>query len=236
MRFLKSWYVAVLMVFIVIVFAIRISSIDLGLLPNAFAALRSTPSASVWSSRTIVQGIQPLGRLVNMRLNLAKVEIRVNVEQGALGSCNYGSNHVAQGVIEAGIDLGLIEAENISYDIATNTYNLTIPSPQLTSCHVDYIRQYDRSTTVCPVDWDALRLIATYEALIAFRDDAVQADILGQAEQQSALVLGNFIHALTNSDVNISFVENATPVDISCQPELPNGWQQDATTGAWSPS
>jgi hypothetical protein len=46
---------------------------------------------------------------------------------------------------------------------------------------VDYIRQYDTSTTACSIDWDEARLLAQYVSLQELRDDTLEAGILNRA-------------------------------------------------------
>ncbi len=62
-------------------------------------------TANVFTSQTIVSSIQPMGQLVSISAQVAKADIFVGVQQGALNACGYSVNHVAQGTIEAGIDL-----------------------------------------------------------------------------------------------------------------------------------
>lgn len=192
------------------------------------------PRASITSTQTLVQGIQPLGQLVSVSTQLAKADIAVGIQQGVLNTCGFSANHVAQGAIEAGIDLTHITPDDIRYDEARNTYVVTVPAPQLTSCRVDYIRQYDRSTTACNVDWDEARLLASYTALIDFRDDALEGGILTRAENEARLVLGNFVSAVTGSSVEIVFSETQQPLPPSCQPSVPSGWMIDPATGGWT--
>ena len=182
-----------------------------------------------------MQGIQPLGQLVSVSAQLAKADLNVNVYQGNFNTCGYSANHVAQGTVEAGIDLTKIGENSLSYDSAREVYVLIVPKPQLTSCRVDFIRQYDRSFTTCSVDWDEARLLANYEALTSFRDDALEGGILDRAEQETQIVLGNFVRLLTGHPVEIVFQppEGDVPLPPSCQPDLPVGWTVDPNTNVW---
>ena len=194
----------------------------------------AAPRANITSTQTLVQGIQPLGQLVSVSTQLAKADIAVGVQQGVLNSCGFSANHVAQGAVEAGIDLTQITADDIRLDTIRNVYVVTVPAPQLTSCRVDYIRQYDRSTTACSVDWDEARLLASYTALLDFRDDAIEGGILNRAQNETRLVLGNFVKLVTGNNVEIVFDETQQPMPPSCQPALPDGWFQDPATGGWT--
>ncbi|MBK8020577.1 MAG: DUF4230 domain-containing protein [Chloroflexi bacterium] len=190
--------------------------------------------AEVASTTTIVQGIQPLGQLVSISAQLAKADVSVGIGQGVLNACGFRANHVVQGTVEAGIDLTLIKETDLAYDEENDRYMLIVPAPQLTSCRVDYIRQYDRSVTTCNVDWDEARLLANYESLVDFRDDAIEGGILTRAEQETRLVLGNFIRLVTGKPVEIVFAPSDEPVyPASCNPDTPAGWRFNPVNGHW---
>lgn len=191
--------------------------------------------AQVSTTQTIVNSVQPLGQLVSVSAQLAKAEISIGIQQGALNSCGFSADHVAQGTIEAGIDFTRLDEDAIAYNEATDTYTLTLPPAQLTSCRVDFIRQYNRSFTTCAVDWDEARLLADYTTLIDFRDDAVEGGILQRAQQEVRLIVSNFVRALTGSNVEIVFAEAGdTPTyPTFCTPEVPPNWARNEQTGEW---
>jgi hypothetical protein len=193
------------------------------------------PRAVTTSTQSLLVGIQPLGQLVSVSTQLAKADLHVGIRQGALNACGFGASHVAQGTIEAGIDLSRITERDLVYDEARETYILTVPAPRLTGCYVNYIRQYDRSTTACNVDWDEARMLAQHTALIEFRDDAVEAGLLNRARLETQLVLGNFVYLVTGRPVEIHFHDEERPqMPASCDPQLPLGWSQDPITRRWS--
>ncbi|MBI5671005.1 MAG: DUF4230 domain-containing protein [Chloroflexi bacterium] len=195
-------------------------------------------TAAVISTRTIVTHLQPMGQLVSVSAQLAKANIQVGVDRrGVLGNnlCGFSADYVAQGTIRAGIDLSGLTEANLTFDEASQTYTLTLPHAQLTSCSVDFIDQYAGSTTLCPgVDWDEIRQLASYTALNAFRADAVEGGITTRAEREANLTLGSFIKLLTGKDVQIVFAETETPPDSTCQPEPPEGWIRDEVAGTWT--
>ncbi len=194
-----------------------------------------SPSASVLSSQTIVEGIQPLGQLVSLSVQLAAINVKVNVSQGVLNMCAYSVNHAVQGTIEAGIDLTKIDTNALHYDAARETYVLTVPPAELTSCRIDDIQQYNWSVSACNPDFDTARLLANYTALKQFRDETIEGGILARAERETRLVLGNFVRLLTGHPVEIVFQQSeATEMPSSCKPSPPEGWTQDTTTGLWS--
>ncbi|RMF82062.1 MAG: DUF4230 domain-containing protein [Chloroflexi bacterium] len=193
------------------------------------------PRATVVSSQTILSGIQPLGQLVNISADVAKSDIFINVQEGVLNVCGHSAHHVAEGTVEAGIDLTLVTEEDITYDAATDTYTLSIPRPNLTSCRVDFIRQYERSFSTCPtINWDEARILAQYEAINAFRDDALSGGIVDEAETEAILFLENFVEILTGSNAEVVINNRFTPaVGLSCSPEEPPGWTYVPNENVW---
>jgi hypothetical protein len=208
-----------------------------GLISSVQNVLSPKPAvATVFSTQTILTGIQPMGQLVSVSTQLAKADIAIGIQQGALNACGFSANHVAQGAVEAGIDLAKVTDGDIQYNQATNTYTISLPAAQLTSCRIDFIRQYERSLTACAVDWDEARLLANYEALNDFENDAVEGGILNRAEQEARVVIGNFVTALTGAKVQITFKtaeSNTSSIPPSCRPQVPQGWMFDTEKQAW---
>lgn len=193
-----------------------------------------TPRADVVSTRTLVSAIQPLGQLVSVSTDLRVDDIRVGVQQGLGNSCGVSASHTAQGAVEAGIDLTRITEEDIEYDALRNTYVVTVPAPELTSCRLDVLQQHSYSTTLCATDWDELNQLARYTALTQFRDDALEGGILERAEIEARLVLMNFLQIVTNGSIELIFEEpEAAALPASCQPAPPEDWSFNAQTGSW---
>lgn len=206
----------------------------IGGIGSALGAGRA-PVASVLTTQTVVTSIQPLGQLVSVSAQLAKADIYVGIEAGLANTCGFGANHVAQGAVEGGINLTQLTAGDVQYDALRNTYIITLPAPELTSCRVDYIRQYERTTTACNVDWDEARFLAQYTALIDFRDDALEGGILARAQSEARDVIANFIGITTGANVEVNFRAPSVPTVLpaSCQPDTPQGWVQNAN-GTWT--
>jgi hypothetical protein len=194
-------------------------------------------SASVTSTQTILTGLQPLGQLVSISASVAKADIAVVVDTGGVGGlCNHRANHVAQGAVEAGIDFTQITENNITYNESTDTYTITLPPPQITSCRIEYIRQYERDggNPTCGIDWDSVRLIANYVATEEFAQDTLDGGILERAETETTTLMESFIFSLTGSNVIVQYADaGATIIPPSCQPQLPNGWTYDEATNNW---
>jgi hypothetical protein len=230
----------VIILIIAVIFFLLPTVLGINTLNNFFdgilTVLRPSPSfATTSSTQTIVTGIQPLGQLVTVSAQLAKADINIGVSGAGINACGFSADHVAQGAIESGVDLTRVTAEDITYNELTDTYTVHLPAPQLTSCRVDFIRQYSRSTTICNVDWDEARMLAQYVALTDFRDDAVEGGVIDQAELEARLVLSNFIGALTNSNVQIEFDEAVNQsLPSSCMPDVPDRWTFDEQNRTWT--
>jgi hypothetical protein len=193
----------------------------------------SPVSAKVSASRTIVSNLQPLGQLVTTRAEVAHADVLVSINAGIFNLCGHAANHVSQGVVEAGIDFSAIEESDVSYDETNDQYTLQLPPPILTSCRMEYIRQYDRSNTFCNVDWDVARRIAEHESMEKFALDMVQGGILDKAKLEATVQMSSFVSALTGSSVIIGYDESSVETGLpkSCQPDKPNGW--DKTEDGW---
>lgn len=194
-------------------------------------------TATITSTSTIVNSVQPLGQLVSISAQFARADIRVSIRDGFENACGFSASHVIQGAIEAGVDLTLLREDDVFYDPLKQQYTLTLPTPQLTSCRVDYIRQYDRSTTYCGVDWDELRLLAQYTGLIGLRDDAIESGILLRAENEARTVLSSFLALATGRTIEISFRQpegGVSPLPASCNPDVPPGWTYNVDSNSWS--
>ena len=185
-------------------------------------------------------GVQTLGQLVTVRLELAVVDIEVR-DPAPLG-CTYTAQHVAKGAIEAGIDLASIDEDSIKRGELGSPEELKVPSPALSSCRIEYFRQYDRRGGGTPScfgnNWDAMSDIGRHLAMEQFVELAVgsvtkehenetQVDnVLERAKRQARIVLRSFISDLTRSQVEIEF--EAAPkepiIPPSCQIDPPDHW------------
>ncbi len=193
-------------------------------------------TATVSSTQTVVNSIQPLGQLVSVSVQLAKADISVSVREGVLNSCSRTANHVAQGTIEAGVDLTQMRAEDVSYNALTDTYTITLPAPQITSCRLDLINQYQRSTSLCGPAWENIRLLGTYVALTDFRDDAIEGGILDRARSEAHTTLTTFLQLATGQNVIVQFqdVDPDSPVyPASCTPPTPGTWRYNVQDRVW---
>ena len=207
-----------------------------GVIDSIAGVFRGQPTtATVTSTQTIVNSVKPLGQLVSVSAQLAKADIRVEVREGFQNACGRTAYHVAQGAIEAGVDLTQLEEADISRDILSGDLSITLPAPQLTSCRIDFLDQYDRSTSACGPAWDSLRRLAQFETVIEFREDAIEGGILDIAQEEAEIVLTNFLQLATGQQVEVKFEQPLEPIyPPSCLPESPGGWRYDVGTDTWT--
>lgn len=230
----------VAIVFIVVASIMGSFGAAFGHIGNGIAFIFSAPqppTANVVQSQTIINSIQPMGHLVTNEAQMAKADISVNVRQGRGNICAHSANHVAVASVSAGIDLYAIETDNITYDEESNTYTIVVPRPVITNCAIDKIDQYatNKAAPTCTVNWDDLRQVAQYEALLEFRDDAIEGGLLTNAQRETEIALSSFVGALTGANVQVVFTDNLSEDDIiaGCQPELPDGWWYVEESDQW---
>ena len=198
-------------------------------------ALKSKTRASIEMENLVLLSIQPLGQLVSVSNQYAEPNISVSVQDGFLGLCGGAVNHVVKGTVEAGFDLYKVEAMDVVHEEEGDSWILQLPPPELTSCRIDYIRQYERTFTLCRKDWDEYRLLAESVVLPKIVDEALAEGILDTAEQEASFALGSFLRALTgSSNIRIEFRdEPVADLPASCTRELPPGWQFDVENDSW---
>lgn len=204
-----------------------------GILASIQAVFSPRTTASVLSSQTIVREILPKAELVTASAQLAKAGILIGVQQGVANACGYSANHVATGTVEAGVNLADMNEQSVSYDVLTDTYTIRIPAPQLTSCYIDQIQQYNVTFTACSQDVIGAQALASYIAVTEFRDDAIEGGLLKRAERESRLALRDLLTQFTTSNVVIEFEPPTNALPSSCAPEVPPGWVFDTGANAW---
>ncbi len=183
----------------------------------------------------VLQYIQEMGQLVVISAEFARGDIHVAVNDGA---CSHGADHVAEGVIETGIDFNAIDEDNIERHFFTGDYTIELPPPVVTSCRMDYIRQYEGSFTLCGANWDTVRMLAQYQAMSDFISRIEENRILERAENHASIIVGSFVSGLTGRNAQIVFEpgDDEPTLPSSCKPEIPEGWHFDEASRAWSQS
>lgn len=230
-KFVRKHYMAIVQIALALIIG--------GYVMGAVTAVRDfffpESGAYVRSTRTILNGIRGFGQLVTVAVEVAKADIRVEVNEGFLNYGHYSASHVAVGVIEAGIDFTAIGETNVRLDSANDIYHITLPPPLITSCRIEYIDQYSASVTLLPADWDIIRQLAQFEALIEFERDALEGGILERAGEEAALRIGDFISSITGKTANVKYHEISSDGSSpqSCQPERPSGWMKEEGDSGW---
>ncbi len=195
------------------------------------------PTSTPVSPRTILSGIQALDELVTIRIDVALVELEVR-DPAPLG-CTYTAQHVAKGVVEAGIDLAAIGETSIEKNFLGYPTKVTVPSPKLTSCRIEYFRQYDQQgggSAKCFGDnWEAMSEIGRHLAMEQFVIHAMDRNILERAGRRAIYEVGGFVSNLTGGNVHI---ESEDPPEVpaipsSCSVDLPDNWVQRADGSGW---
>jgi uncharacterized membrane protein YkvA (DUF1232 family) len=85
-------------------------------------------TATVVPSRTIVTSLKPLGQLVSISVEVAQADIHVGVNTGGINLCGHSANHVAQGAVEAGVDITNVGEDSIMSLFVTDTIEAGIIS------------------------------------------------------------------------------------------------------------
>lgn len=242
MGFIRKWFRRLIIVGILLSILIA-GSVIFGIisgdeiLRNIQRVFNPAPRAAITSKATIITDIRLLGVLETTYITLNNPSVEVNLEQGFLNACGLSAKHDITGTVEAGVNLELVNDADLTYDEASNTYTLRLPHAQLTSCRIDMVSQYDRSTSTCG-DFDLARELGTAQGIVLLRKQALQeGTILSLAEEKAASVLKErLVGMIGSSNLEISFT--TTPVEglpASCTASSPRGWRYDEATGTWTP-
>ena len=155
--------------------------------------------------------------------------------EGIFDSGYYGANHEVAGIVEAGVDFTKIKSNSLRHYTANDTYILTVPAPELTNCIIVKLTQTEHSIHLGLRDWELLEEFARHNAIELFMEDVKEIGILDKVEEETELLLGEFVRNLIGRPVDIVFEERKDKQDIpdTCDPELPFGWVK-GEDGAWS--
>ena len=180
----------------------------------------------------IVNGMHGLGQLVTTTSEVATTDMRVEIHEGFLNAGYYSANHIAVGAIEAGIDMDALTEEDLRLE--NDTYHITLPAPVITSCRIEHIDQNQHSLTLLVADWDMVRQLAQYNAVVQFAEEMIEAGILQKAEYEADERIGDFVSNLTGLPTVVEFAarDGEPELPASCQPIPPSGWEKDED-GAW---
>ena len=198
---------------------------------NLFDRLAPAATAEIVSSQAIISSLRGIGRLVTVTSDPHQREVHIRVMQGFAGLTSYGANHIAEGIIEAGIDFTRIRSNGLRCE---DTCTLTVPHPTITNCTITRLRQTEQSFAIGRRDWELLEELGRYEAIQLFIDDVKELDILDKAKEETEIVLGEFVSGITGKLVDVQFESepDALVTGDTCAPDQPFGWTK--VDGEWS--
>lgn len=197
---------------------------------NLMDRLAPSTTAEVVSSQAIISSLRGIGRLVTVTSDPHMREVHIGVKQGILNLTSYGANHMAEGIIEAGIDFTRIRSDSLRCE---DTCTLIVPHPTITNCTITRLRQTEQSLALGRRDWELLEELGRYEAIQLFIDDVKELDILDKAKEETDIVLGEFVSAFTGKPVHVQFEPEPTALvtGVTCHPDPPFGWSKE--NGEW---
>lgn len=163
----------------------------------------------------ILDGIQQLSSLTVTRYNYSST-VYTERDMPDFLKFLYGDRQVmvAVGSVTAGIDMNRIQPQDVTWD--GEVLSLRLPAPSLQDCFLDDGATYiaDQQTGLFArrdpnIDQDTRRYVVGQ-----FRDAALAAEILAQAQTQAEQVIRQFV-ALVSADA-------VRRIDITFQPPDPN--------------
>ena len=203
---------------------------------NNNAPTQIEPTRTPVPPGAILSSIQELGQLITIRQEFAFVDLEVR-DPAPLG-CTYTAQHVAKGVVEAGIDLTAIGEASVQRSFLGYPEKVKVPSPAISSCRIEYFRQYDKQgggTAKCfGNNWDAMNDIGRHLAMEILVKEAIEREILEKVEEQVSLVMGSAIRILVGGNALIEFeAAPETPlIPPSCKIDPPANWVR-REDGSW---
>ena len=174
-------------------------------LPNAVAtqfnqAINPTPTIYA-DPQTVIRSIQGMEQLVTVTYTIEKV-ITAESGQGPMGFL-FGDQLllIAQGEVDAGVDLSLIGPEDIQ--VAGGAVFITLPAPEVfnVTLNEDDTYIYQRDTALLGQNID-LESDARREASRIILQSAIEDGILDIADDNAQATLSRLMYALGFDEVN----------------------------------
>lgn len=192
----------------------------------------STPTPTPIPPALIIQQMESQAQLVVVKNEITRRNFHVGVDDGL---CSHGGEFTAQGVIEAGIDFDDIDADSVTYDSVSQTYTLKLPATEFTSCRIEFIRLLKNSFSMCNPDWDRARTLAEIQVMSDFVDESEEDGLLEKAQENTELILGEFVRNFTGKPVKVEFAsQRSSPkLDASCRPRASGGWRYNRYKNEW---
>ena len=198
-----------------------------------FPTPTNTPMPTPIPAAYIIQQLETQSQLVVVKDAVVESNFHLGVEDGI---CSHGGDFTAHGVIEAGINFEELREESVSYDARKQTYTLTLPVPELTSCRIEYIRLVENSFSICNPDWDKARVLAEVQVMEGFVKRSLEAGLIDEAAEKSELILADFVRTLTGKRVQVVFEDQrgSPKRDLSCRPRAAGGWRYNRSKNEWT--
>lgn len=169
------------------------------------------------SSVTVLDRIQALADLTTQRYNYSSI-VTSQRDMPPLLEAIYGDRQIliAVGYVDAGIDLAALEADAIT--ITNDTVNITLPVAMLQACVLDESATYvaERETGIFAPNAPNLDDDARQFAVVQFRNQAVEAGILQDAQDEARVVITEVLLASNPAiqRVNVAFAEANADVEL----------------------
>lgn len=171
----------------------------------------------------VLESIQQMSVLTTTRYNFSSL-VTTEREMPPVLAALYGERQVlvAVGHVTAGIDLSLMDAEDVT--INNGVLTLHLPPPSLQDCFLNEGASYvvERDTGIFSESAPQLEGQARQFAIQQFRENAQQEGILANVQQQATAALTEFIQLLNVEgirSINIITTEPdpLAPLPLSCQ-------------------
>lgn len=195
-----------------------------------------TPSPTPIPPSAVLARIQAEEKadLVVAEYEFIETDFHVGVDSGWRGWRSFGGDFVAQGAIEAGIDLTELNEDNIVFNADTESYTLLLPPPQLTTCNVKHIRLVKTDGNLLNPDFDHLRVLAEIQVMAGFIKRALERGIIDEAKQSAALILEDIARTFTGKQVATEYemLRGKPRMGLTCQPSA-SGWLFNPDKKVW---
>lgn len=193
---------------------------------NFLSGLMGRPALTIPTNIYIpdVERIQTFARLTTTSYNYADVQGGQR-DMPAWLAALYGDSvvMVTVGIIEAGIDVSQISQEDILFDESSNTLALQLPAPSLQNCFLDENQSYivQRNTATFGVPLANLEDEIRQQALLDYRDRALEEGILATAQTEAENVMREFLGIVLNAETTLLIQFDAplpdAPLPATCQ-------------------
>ncbi len=174
----------------------------------------------------VIPEVEPftnLSALTTITYNYANA-VTVSTDMPPAIQALYGNSQVlvAVGSIEAGVDLGGLTRDDLTYDATQNTLTISLPGARITNCYLNDQKTYvaERVSGLFAADSTVLDTESRRYALQQFLTIAQEGNILLDAQSRAATIVQEFGQALVGTggqDVKVAIVSE--PINTVTLPE-----------------